>query len=36
MRALFVDEVLDEDDRLDNSELFARLSKGLPVFREQS
>ncbi|WP_205520366.1 hypothetical protein [Pyxidicoccus caerfyrddinensis] len=36
LRALFVDEVLDEDDPLDNSELVARLRKGLPVFRGQS
>ncbi|MCP3139683.1 ankyrin repeat domain-containing protein [Pyxidicoccus xibeiensis] len=35
LRALFVDEVLDEDNQLDNSELFDRLRKGLPVFRGQ-
>ena len=36
LRALFVDEVLDEDGWLCNSDLFDRLRKGLPVFRGQS
>ncbi|NMO17155.1 ankryin [Pyxidicoccus fallax] len=36
MRALFVDEVLDDEDDLDKGELFDRLREGLPVFRGQS
>ncbi|QSQ23171.1 ankyrin repeat domain-containing protein [Pyxidicoccus parkwayensis] len=36
LRALFVDEVMEEDGLVCNSDLFDRLRKGLPVFRGQS